>query len=303
MARAGYTTTSGRQLDFAGPPLRLFAQAERLAWDPLAVPLDRDRLDWEGMVALQRDLITPIAALFVAGEEAVTLDLLPLLRWTAGQGMLEEGIYLTSFLHEEAKHTLFFRRWLDEVAEATGDLGGYLGPSYRRIFLEELPEAMEGVLRDGSPASTVRAVVTYSMVVEGIVAETGYHSFRRLLEIQGTLPGLLQGVELVARDEGRHLAFALHLLGRLVSDTPELWAVIQERLQVLGPLALAVPAEQHRWYLERAEAELGQVPKEFRAMIDMVGTDIRAHAAAQLERRTAALERVRRRIPPDLDLP
>lgn len=298
MARVGYATTS-RQLDFAGTPLRLFAQADRLAWDPLAVPLDQDRLAWEGMVGLQRDLITPIAAMFVAGEEAVTLDLLPLLRWTAGRGMLEEEIYLTSFLHEEAKHTLFFRRWLDEVAKATGDLSGYMGPSYRRIFLVELPEAMEGVLRDGSPASVARAVVTYSMVVEGIVAETGYHSFRRLLEIQGALPGLLQGVELVARDESRHLAFALHLLSGLISEAPELWAVVEERLQLLGPLALAVPAEQHRWYLARAEAELGQVPEEFRTMIDMVATDIRTHAAAQLERRTAALKRAWVRIASD----
>ncbi|HZU15639.1 MAG TPA: R2-like ligand-binding oxidase [Candidatus Dormibacteraeota bacterium] len=291
--RSGYATTSSRRLDFGAVPMRLFEKAERLAWDPLQVDLERDREDWAGMVDLQRDLVLPIAALFVAGEEAVTLDLLPLVLWAARTGRLEEEVYLTSFLHEEAKHTLFFRRWLDQVARATDDLHGYMGTNYRRIFLEELPGAMSRLLDDGSPAAVARAVVTYSLIVEGVLAETGYHSFRQLLEIQGLLPGLLQGVGLVARDESRHIRFALYLLRRLIAEDPSLWQVVRGRMDELVPYALGVQQEQHRWYLERARRELGEVPPEFRAMIDMVAEDIRTYGQAQVRKRMEALERAR----------
>ena len=60
--------------------------------------------------------------LFQAGEESVTLDLLPLILAIANEGRLEEEMFLTSFLWEEAKHTDFFSRFLAEVAGVTDDL-------------------------------------------------------------------------------------------------------------------------------------------------------------------------------------
>ncbi len=61
----------------------------------------------------------------------------------------------------------------------------------------------------------------------------------------------------------------------------------------LVPYALGVQQEQHRWYLERARRELGEVPPEFRAMIDMVAEDIRTYGQAQVRKRMEALERAR----------
>jgi len=57
-------------------------------------------------------LILRLLAIFVAGEEAITLDLLPMIRVIAREGRVEEGIFLTSFLFEEANHADFFRRFL-----------------------------------------------------------------------------------------------------------------------------------------------------------------------------------------------
>ena len=48
-----------------------------------------------------------LTSLFQAGEEAVTLDLLPLIRAIAQEGRIEEEMYLTTFLWEEAKHVDF----------------------------------------------------------------------------------------------------------------------------------------------------------------------------------------------------
>ena len=52
---------------------------------------------------------------FMVGEEAVTLDIVPLLRCMSDLGRLEDTMYLSMFAMEEAKHTDMFRRWFDAV--------------------------------------------------------------------------------------------------------------------------------------------------------------------------------------------
>jgi ribonucleoside-diphosphate reductase beta chain len=66
---------------------------------------------------------------------------------------------------------------LREVAGAPADLSRYHTPSYRALFYEALPLAMHRLLVDPSPAAQVRASVTYNMVTEGVLAETGYHGY------------------------------------------------------------------------------------------------------------------------------
>jgi ribonucleoside-diphosphate reductase beta chain len=243
-AREGFQTTAGGLRDCF--PLRLYDKAKRLGvWDPSAVDLSRDPVDWAAMTEPERAGMLQINALFVAGEEAVTLDLLPLVLAVAREGRLEEELYLTSFLWEEGKHTQFFRRWLDEVAGGPTDLDRWVTPSYRRLFAEELPAAMGALLADPSPAAQVRAAVTYNMIVEGVLAETGYSVYHDALEARDLLPGLRAGIANVKRDESRHLAYGVYLLSRLVAADPGLWPVLEERMNELLPLALAFIEESY----------------------------------------------------------
>jgi len=53
--------------------------------------------DWQSLAAEEQDLLLRLTALFQAGEEAVTLDLLPLIQVIAEEGRLEEEMYLTTF--------------------------------------------------------------------------------------------------------------------------------------------------------------------------------------------------------------
>ena len=154
----------------------------------------------------QSSWLRRLAATLVAGEEAVTVDLLPLVLTIARERRLEEELYLTTFLWEEGKHVELFRRFLDEVCEARGDLHGFHTPSYRTIFYEELPTAMQRLRHDSSPEAQVRASVTYNMIVEGVLAETGYHSYFLALERNELMPGLREGLAHVKRDESRHIA-------------------------------------------------------------------------------------------------
>ncbi|GCE22354.1 ribonucleotide-diphosphate reductase [Dictyobacter kobayashii] len=171
---------------------------------------------------------------FQAGEEAVTLDLLPLIMAIAREGRLEEEMFLTTFLWEEAKHTEFFRRVLDEVLREQNDLHeGRSSSGGRDIFAHELPRTMNLLLTDPSPVNQARASVLYNMIVEGVLAETGYFSFARMLDEGNIMPGFRQGIGLIKRDESRHIAYGVFLISRLVAQDPDLWPVVEGRMHEL----------------------------------------------------------------------
>src|SRR5207248_9380138 len=169
-------------------------------WNPSDIDFSRDREEWPLLEEEQREALLQTTSLFVAGEEAVTLDLLPLVLAIAREGRIEEELYLTTFLFEEGKHTELFARFLSEVAGSPPDLERYHVPSYRTIFYDELPAAMNSLLTDSSSEALARAAVTYNMIVEGVLAETGYESYHESLAANGLLPGLCNALVQIKRD-------------------------------------------------------------------------------------------------------
>jgi ribonucleoside-diphosphate reductase beta chain len=245
-----FQSTSPAGIDFTSPPMRLWAKAKRLGtWDPAEIDLSQDARDWRKLADDEKDVILRLTALFQAGEESVTLDLLPLIMVIAGEGRLEEEMYLTSFLWEEAKHVEAFRRFLDEVAEERGDLSRYHGPSWRTIFSGELPAAMNRLRTDAGPRAQAAASVTYNMIVEGVLAETGYHAYDALLQRNGIMPGMQQVIANLRRDESRHIAYGVFLLSRLLAEHgDDVWETIEARLNELLQPALGVVAEVFEAY-------------------------------------------------------
>lgn len=241
-----FITTSERGLNREHPAMKMFQKAKQLGiWDPAAIDLTQDRADWQTFTDEQKDATLRLISLFQAGEESVTLDLLPLIQVIASEGRLEEEIFLTSFLFEEAKHVEFMNRFLTEVAEVRGeDLSRYHTPSYRRIFYEALPQAMHRLTYDPSPIAQAEASVTYNMIVEGVLAETGYYGFFQAYKRQQKMPGLVQGIAKMMQDESRHIAFGVYLLSRLIAEHGDpVWHAIQERMNLLLPDALGVVQE------------------------------------------------------------
>ncbi len=272
------TTTRGLNRDL--PPMRLYEKAKRLGiWNPTDIDLSKDKADWAVLKDDEKDLIWLLLALFVAGEEAVTLDLLPLIEVVAREGRIEEEMFLTTFLFEEAKHTDFFRRFLDEVCDAPIDLARYHTENYKQIFYEALPDALLGLKNDTSPAAQIRASVTYNMVVEGVLAETGYHAFFTMLERNDLMPGLRKGISLLKQDESRHIAYGVYLLSRLVAEHPDEWENLQVHMNTLLPLAIGVIGD--------AFARYEVVP------FGLVEDDFVNYAMSQFSRRFERLERAR----------
>lgn len=234
MLHTTFASTRPQGLHYEQLPLRLWRKAKRLGiWNPDDLDFRRDAEDWARLAPDEKDLLLRLNSLFLAGEESVTLDLLPLIQTIAREGRIEEEMYLASFLFEEAKHVDFFRRFLDEVARESSDLSRYHSPIYRRIFYEELPSALGVLATDPSPAAQAHASVTYNMIVEGVLAETGYHAYFDMLERNDLLPGFRQGIGLLKRDESRHLAYGVFLISRLVAEHKDVWPVVERRMDEL----------------------------------------------------------------------
>jgi ribonucleoside-diphosphate reductase beta chain len=235
------TTTRGLRQDTL--PYRLFQKAKKLGgWDPNDIDFSQDIVDWNSLTEVQRAGTLRLLAQFQAGEEAVTLDLLPLIMAIAKERRLEEEMFLTTFLFEEAKHTEFFRLLLNALG-VTEDLTQYHSPTYRKIFYEILPESMNRLLTDQSPEAIADASVVYNMFVEGVLAETGYWSFYEGLHKTGKMPGLMKGIGYLKRDESRHIGYGTFLLQRLICEHPPLFERMVNRLQQLAPLSLALNQE------------------------------------------------------------
>ncbi len=241
------TTSSGLQRHT--PPMRLYEKAKRLGiWNPSDIDLAQDKTDWQQLASPEQDLLLRLTAMFQAGEEAVTLDLLPLMMTIAQEGRLEEEMFLTTFLFEEAKHTDFFNRFLTDVVQADLDLSHYHTENYHTVFYQALPQALRALQADASSAAQVRASVTYNMIVEGVLAETGYHAYFTVMEQNNILPGVRQGIRLLQQDESRHIAYGIFLLSRLVAADDGLWDVLEETMNELLPPALGVVGDAFAAY-------------------------------------------------------
>src|SRR5436853_188503 len=202
-----------------------------------------DMEEWARFSVAERDVLLRLTVLFQAAEESMTRDLLPLIMAVVREARLEEQLFLTTFLADEAKHTEFFRRVLDEICRQSGDLQRYQTPSFRRLFAERLPDAMHRLLADPSPAAQAEALVTYSLVGEGVLGDAGYHLFSTALARGDSMPGFREGLTHSQADEDRHMAYGLFVLSRLVAEAPEVWSAVSQRMEELLPLTLGIVSE------------------------------------------------------------
>lgn len=272
------TTTRGLRRDT--PPLRLYEKAKRYGvWNPSDIDLTRDAEDWRSLQADERDILLRLTAQFQAGEEAVTLDLLPLIMAVAQEGRIEEEMFLATFLWEEAKHTDFFDRVLHEVMGSPADLSHYHLDHYRTIFYDALPAALDALRIDPSPAAQVRASVTYNMIVEGTLAETGYHAYYTVLRQNDLMPGVTHGIDLLKQDESRHIAYGIFLISRLMAENPALWEVAESTMNALVTPAVGVINEIFAAY----------DPVPFGLSVD----EFTGYAMMQFQKRLARIEQAR----------
>jgi ribonucleoside-diphosphate reductase beta chain len=244
MTRTRSDSLAAGGLNWDSLPLKLFAGGNAKFWNPADIDFSRDRADWERLNDDERDFATRLCAQFIAGEEAVTEDIQPFMSAMREEGRLGDEMYLTQFAFEEAKHTQVFRLWLDAVG-MTEDLQTYLEPlpAYRTMFYDELPDCLNALSSDASPAAQIRASVTYNHVVEGMLALTGYYAWHKICVERGILPGMQELVRRIGDDERRHMAWGTFTCRRHIAADDANWGVFESRMNDLMPLALEATAQ------------------------------------------------------------
>ncbi len=256
-AAVRYTSPAGINRDAL--PWRLWTKAKKLFWDPADLDFSQDAADWERIGDEARMGVAIGARGFMVGEEAVTLDILPLVRAISDEGRLEETIFLTSFVLEEAKHVDFFRSWFDAVGfdpRTAPQVGGYEQGGGDNIFGGELERVMTRLDNDRSPEAFLDAGITYNQFIEGVAAIAGYKGWSRFFRDVDAFPGFQKGLSLVQRDERRHIAYGTFLCRRIIAAHPETWDFVERRW-----------AELTRPFLER-NLQMGGRGNYLRALID-----------------------------------
>src|SRR4029077_16105308 len=160
-----------------------------------------------------------------------------------------ERIFLATQIADEARHTVFFQRFFDEVLGVGGGLHAALDAitprataGFRKIFDHQLRDAMDLVRREPTnERAWVEGVVTYHLIIEGYLAITGQRTLLRTLRAAGLMPGFRTGFTAVARDESRHIGFGVMALRRRVSADPAMARVIARTvLELLDPAVRTV---------------------------------------------------------------
>ncbi|WP_458186102.1 ribonucleoside-diphosphate reductase [Haladaptatus sp. NG-WS-4] len=233
-------------------------------WDPYEdIPQEMIEQDLENLLAddqLTADEfyeLQKVVALFGAGEEAVTEDLAPLMSVLEN---IDDQMFISSQIYEEAKHTQFFDRyWREVINPAAEELGceqlkptnqEFFNDAYMGIF-DDTEAAMQRLRSEDTPTNRVKAYSHYHLVVESVLAQTGYWGITSTFSDRGSdevptrdlphLEGLVDGVSYIRADEGRHVGFGMHKVQSHIREDGVDPQVVHDTLQnLMGNVANVV---------------------------------------------------------------
>ncbi len=203
----------------------LYARWERGNWKATELDFTEDARQWrEEFSEFERTAAIWNYALFFWGEDAVADNLSPYIDAAPRE---EQKYFLATQQVDEARHAVFFKRFMHEVA-GIGDgsmasglnaIKPQLSPGFRKIF-ERLDRMADELRADHSPAKLAAAVTLYHIVVEGTLAQPGQHLICSYLEERDKLPAFREGMQNIQADEQRHIGFGVKLLADLRREDP-----------------------------------------------------------------------------------
>ena len=287
--------------------VKLYRQWERTNWSATSIDFTRDIEDWRTKLDdKQREALLWNYSLFLVGEEAVARDLTPIL--DAAEGF-PESIFLTTQIVDEARHHVFFDRFVREVAGLGTDtastlsaVDSYLTWGFRQVF-DELDRVTNALRRKPKDKPLLaQGLALYHVVVEGMLAIAGQHFIQRYLDKRKILPGFFEGINNVARDESRHVAFGVAFLGDLVRNSGECRSAAIELCDRVLPWAVGVfiPPNFDRDYTEAFGFTLEEIYafglRSFETKLARIGIDPKEISLFQRKERSFSYEERARRL-------
>jgi len=259
-------------------PQQLYELWERQQWLSSKIDLTQDRTDWlERVDSEERDQLSWFLSSFFIGEERVTTQFSGLVMAYDSQS---EEAFLATQQVDEARHAQHFNRFYEQVLGYDGTFEDRLSraredlnDAFKLLFDENLVEAGNRLIADPSDREAkVDFVVTYHMLIEGVLALTGQYFLTNFLEDRGILPGFVEGFKLISQDEHRHVAYGTWYLKEAAKD-PALAQRIQDKLIELLPTTALVFVPP------------GQDPTEDWAMLGYTSNEVNEFAFTALTRR------------------
>lgn len=236
---------------------KLYRRWEENPWSATKIDFTVDKEHWRTKLDdQQRDAALWNYALFLVGEEAVARTLTPVLD---AAPEYPQQIFLTTQIVDEARHHVFFDRFMREVAGQGNDtrstleaMEPHLTWGFKQIFgeLERLTDALRKKPKD--KPLLAQSVALYHVIVEGVLAIPGQHFIQRYVEKFDILPGFSEGITNVSRDESRHVAFGIKFLGELIRSSDECRQAAIELWDRVTPwtVGVFVPPNRDRSYAE-----------------------------------------------------
>ena len=162
--------------------------------------------------------------LFFWGEDAVADNLSP---YIDAAPLEEQKYFLTTQQVDEARHAVFFKRFMQEVcgvgdgsmASGLAAIKPQLTVGFRKIF-DRLDRMADELRADHSPAKLAAAITLYHVVIEASLAQPGQHFICSYLEERDQLPAFREGMQNIAADEQRHIGFGVKILSDLNREDP-----------------------------------------------------------------------------------
>jgi hypothetical protein len=235
----------------------LYRRWEKGNWRSHELDFTEDARQWrEELSELERNAALWNYALFFWGEDAVADGLSPYIEAAPRE---EQKYFLATQQVDEARHAIFFSRFMHEVCGVEGETTGerleairpQLSWGFRMVF-DRLERMSEELRADPSLPRLAAAITLYHVVIEATLAQPGQHFITSYLEERDLLPGFRAGMEKVSADEQRHIGFGVKMLADLAREDPDCKRAVAELLREVVPwsVAVLVPPNWDRRYTE-----------------------------------------------------
>jgi ribonucleoside-diphosphate reductase beta chain len=211
----------------------LYRRWERQNWSAYELDFTQDAKDWRTLSEDIQMRLLWVMSMFFHGEECVTATLAP---WVDSAPTSEMQIFLSTQLADEARHTVFFDRFYEDVVGASGRNVNerldwshpHVNEAFDRFFHELLPRISKEV-RDhpGDPATFAGGIAFYHFITEGLLAVPGQRYLLDYCRKNDIFPAFRSGFTAVARDESRHVGAGVRMIRELIAMEPAAAEAVQ----------------------------------------------------------------------------
>ena len=263
---------------------RLYRLWEQNNWSATAIDFSVDEDHWHSKLSQeQREAALWNYAMFLVGEEAVARTLTPVVDAAPTKA---QQIFLTTQVVDEARHHVFFDRFMRDVAKLGRDtestleaMEPYLTWGFKQVFaeLDRITEALRRKPKDRPLLA--QTVALYHVIIEGTLAIPGQHFIQRYVEKMDILPGFSAGITNVSRDESRHVAFGIKFLADLIREDEECRAAAIELWDraMMWSVGVFVPPDRNPRFAECFDFTLEEIfafgLRSFETKVKRIGID------------------------------